>query len=152
MNKKELKEVVLTNMVMIQSQDGKVLVEDRVDRNWPGLAFPGGHVRYRESLVASAIRETKEETGLDVKDLRLVGLKEDVFRSYRYLVFLFKTSTYSGTLRSSKEGKVFWLSPREFKLHRLSPEFEGIFKVMTNERLAESYALWSKGKYKEELL
>lgn len=152
MNKKELKEVVLTNMVMIQGKDGKVLVEDRVDKSWPGIAFPGGHIKYHESLVASAIREVKEETGLDIKDLRLVGIKEDVFKSFRYLVFLFKTSTYSGTLRSSKEGKVFWLNPKEFNSYRLSPEFEGIFKVMADDKLSESYALWSKGKYKEELL
>ena len=37
-------------------------------------AFPGGHVEDGESIYASAIRETKEETGLTVSDLEQVGI------------------------------------------------------------------------------
>jgi 8-oxo-dGTP diphosphatase len=62
--------VVLTNMVMIQdTTTGKVLVQERT-RSWKGLSFPGGHVDEGESLVDSAIREIKEETGLEIKNLK----------------------------------------------------------------------------------
>ena len=56
----------MTNMVMIQDrQTSKVLVQDRI-KSWKGLSFPDGHVEDNESIVDSAIREVKEETGLDV--------------------------------------------------------------------------------------
>ena len=29
---------------MVYDENGNVLVQDRVDKNWGGLTFPGGHV------------------------------------------------------------------------------------------------------------
>ena len=66
--------VTLTNMVMVEDENGKILVEDKVDPHWKGISFPGGHLLHNESIVHSAIREVKEETGLDIKDLKLVGV------------------------------------------------------------------------------
>ncbi|MDR1465266.1 MAG: NUDIX domain-containing protein [Oscillospiraceae bacterium] len=59
-----------TTMVMIQNKHtGKVLVQDRV-KSWKGLSFPGGHVENGESFYDCAVREVKEETGLEVRDLK----------------------------------------------------------------------------------
>ena len=56
----------IVNMIMIENKStGKILVLDRVASSWAGLTFPGGHVEWGESFLASAIREAKEETGLD---------------------------------------------------------------------------------------
>lgn len=67
--------VVLTNMCMVY--DGsKILVENRVKKDWPGVTFPGGHVEHGESIVDSTVREVKEETGLDIKDLKICGVKQ----------------------------------------------------------------------------
>ena len=58
--------IEMTNMVMIQdNQTDKVLVQNRV-KSWRGLSFPGGHVEDNESIVDSAVREVREETGLEV--------------------------------------------------------------------------------------
>ena len=40
-------EIILTNMVMIYSND-KILVQNRVANDWPGINFPGGHVKFDE--------------------------------------------------------------------------------------------------------
>ena len=33
-----------TVMCMVEDGRGNVLVQDRADKNWPGIVFPGGHV------------------------------------------------------------------------------------------------------------
>ena len=60
---------------------GIVLVERK---NPPlGWALPGGFVEYGESCEAAAVREAKEETGLDVVLTGLVGVYSDPARDPR---------------------------------------------------------------------
>lgn len=66
----------LMNICMIYDDKGNVLMQNRRKKVWPGVTFPGGHVELGESLVLSVIREIKEETGLDIEDVRLCGVKE----------------------------------------------------------------------------
>lgn len=63
MNRRESVEFV--NMCMIKNGD-KVLVQDRVSPDWPGITFPGGHVERGKSFVDAVIREVREETGLTI--------------------------------------------------------------------------------------
>ena len=79
--------VELTNMCMIY-KDNQILVQDRV-KSWTGVAFPGGHVELRESIVDSTIREIKEETGLDISNLKLCGIKQWFKADVRNICFLF---------------------------------------------------------------
>ena len=48
---------VLTNMCMVYDGN-RILVQDRMNPNWPGITFPGGHIEPKESFVESVIRET----------------------------------------------------------------------------------------------
>lgn len=48
--------VELTVMCMIYDDQGNVLVEDRQKKDWPGIAFLGGHVEPGESFVEATIR------------------------------------------------------------------------------------------------
>ena len=69
-----------------------------------------------ESIVDSVIREIHEETGLKISNLELCGVKDWITEEgTRYIVFLYKTGTYSGTVKSSSEGKVFWMPLEELK-------------------------------------
>ena len=86
---------ILTNMCMIYDEN-RILVQDRKDPDWPGVTFPGGHIEPGESFVGSTIREIKEETGLDISNLKLCGVKQwtDIGQKYRYIVFFYKTSDF----------------------------------------------------------
>ena len=55
--------------------DGKVLLQRRGDSNRWG--FPGGAIELGETPEMAAIRELKEETGLDVKVSELLGIYTD---------------------------------------------------------------------------
>ena len=99
-------------MIMIENKSpGKVLVLDRRGL-WPGLTFPGGHVEKGEPFYDAAAREAKEETGLDVSDLRLCGVVHwgNKQNGDCYLEFLYKTSKFYGVLLpETVEGSITWM-------------------------------------------
>ena len=108
MERKE--KVTLTNMCMIYDDKGNVLVQDRVNKKWPGVTFPGGHVEKGETFTDSVIREVKEETGLYISDLRICGIKQWIGDDGgRYIVLCYKTNKFEGELRSSEEGEMRWV-------------------------------------------
>lgn len=142
---------VLTNMCMIQD-GGRILVEDRLNPSWPGITFPGGHVEPGESLVTSVIREVREETGLDIANVRLCGVKQwyNAAKQYRYLVFFFRTSIFSGTLKSSSEGDVFWIDRKELTQYRLADGFDTMLEVFERDDLSENYHWLEDGVWRVE--
>lgn len=85
--------VELTNMCMIYDDQGNVLVEEKVGKDYKGIVFPGGHIENGEPIVDSVIREIYEETGLTVSNLELCGVKDWVKEDgNRYIVFLYRTN------------------------------------------------------------
>jgi ADP-ribose pyrophosphatase YjhB (NUDIX family) len=68
--------------IIIEVEGGIVLIERK---NPPhGWAIPGGFVDYGETVEAAAIREAKEETGLDVQLTGLLGVYSDPSRDPRH--------------------------------------------------------------------
>lgn len=97
----------IVNMCMIYSGE-LILVQDKINAEWGGLTFPGGHVEAAESLTDAVIREVFEETGLTVASPRLCGIKDWVNDDgSRYMVLFYKTDKFSGKLKPSCEGDVF---------------------------------------------
>lgn len=142
---KYISETELTNMVMVRDKaSGKVLVQQRV-KSWQGLSFPGGHVEEGESFVDSAIREIKEETGLEIRNLQPCGVIHWVHRERknRYIVFLYKTEDFSGELlQETEEGKVFWILPEELAMQNLSSNFGSYLPMFLTDGFSEAYGLW----------
>lgn len=139
--------IELTNMVMVEDKaTGKVLVQERI-KSWKGLSFPGGHVEPGESFVDSAIREVKEETGLDIRNLKSCGVIHWAHnRSFnRYIVFLYKTSDFSGELLSeTEEGRVFWIDHKKLKSMELSSNFANYIPMFMSDEFSEAYGSWNE--------
>ena len=130
---------ILANMCMIT--DGtRLLVQDRVDPDWEGVAFPGGHVEDGESFSEAVIREVYEETGLKIESPRLVGIK-NWFRKNgeRYIVFLYRADRFSGELKSSDEGEVYWVERGELQNIKLASGFELNLRVFEDDAVGEMY-------------
>lgn len=125
--------VILTTMCFIYRNDGSFLVENRIKNDWPGLNLPGGHVEDEESIPESCIREIKEETGLSLplEMLEPCGYYEWNVpqEGVRHLCLLFRTNDFSGTLKDSSEGHVFWIKKEELKNYPLSADLEEVLAL-----------------------
>ena len=143
-------ETELCNMCMITDADGRVLVQERLPKPsnpWSGLTFPGGHVEPGETVVASVIREVHEETGLTVSNLQNCGYIQwyNPAKQSQYFVFLFKTNTFSGELKDSKEGKVKWMTLEEMLAGTLAPNMTKYLVVFQNETIPQAYGISGQG-------
>ncbi len=135
---------------MITDAQGRVLVQERLPKPsnpWSGLTFPGGHVEPGETVVASVIREVQEETGLTVSNLQNCGYIQwyNPVKQSQYFVFLFKTSTFSGELKDSVEGKVKWMTLDEMLAGKLAPNMTKYLAVFQNETIPQAYGISGQG-------
>lgn len=109
--------IVLMNMVKIYNKDtGEVVVLDKVKKyGWEGLTFPGGKVERGESFEDSVIREAKEETNLDIKNPKLVGIITWLTDTNKDVGLLYETSDFTGDLvKENREGSLSWMPYDDF--------------------------------------
>ena len=152
----------LCNMCMIEDlATGRVLVQHRLPKStnpWCGLTFPGGHVESGESIAASTVREIREETGLTVSNLQMCGVVEwetigerkdgspaEVAANSKYIVFMFRASTFTGELKSSGEGRMEWMTLDEMRQGGLAPHMEQYLRVLLEDDIPQAYGISGSG-------
>ena len=124
--------------VLCLIQDGnKMMLQNRVKEDWKGYTFPGGHVEAGESFVDAVTREMKEETGLDIINPILVGVKQFPIPNGRYIVFLFKATEFEGTVVSSDEGEMEWIDIDELSKVNVVEDFHDLLKVLNDPDINE---------------
>jgi len=103
----------ITTLCYIEKDDCYLMlhrVKKAVDINkdkWIGI---GGHLEEGESPEECLVRETREETGLELTDYSLRGVITFVTDSYpTEYMFLYTAAGFSGTLLSCDERDLEWV-------------------------------------------
>ncbi len=101
------------------NDDGEILLIRRTDNG--NIALPGGGMDLGESITQAAVREVKEETGLDVELTGLVGIYTNPRHVIEYtsdgevrqeFSIVFTAKPTGGSPRpSSESSEVVWCDP-----------------------------------------
>jgi 8-oxo-dGTP diphosphatase len=137
-------QVELTCLCLVKRGD-ELLLQNRIKKDWRGYTLPGGHIEPGESFVDAVIREMKEETGLDIKNPKLCGIKQFPIDGGRYIVLLFKTEEFSGELVSSEEGQMEWIHRSDLDKIDTVSDLKELLYVMEEDSMTEfQYVLEDK--------
>jgi 8-oxo-dGTP diphosphatase len=110
---------VSVNLIILDGD--KVLLIDR--RDGLGLGLPGGFLGLKESVEAAAVREVKEETGLDIRLNRILGIYSGRRQGSKiFATNIIYTAAITGdkTTRNSIEGKCRWILLDEIEHHKIA--------------------------------
>jgi ADP-ribose pyrophosphatase YjhB (NUDIX family) len=103
--------VMVGAMALIEDEHGRVLVLEHTYRRVLPWGLPGGWLKHAESPEAGLAREVLEETGMRVRDDRLLAAE---FWGGSQLDLLYSCSVESGTYQPSDEtGAHRWLERSE---------------------------------------
>lgn len=145
----------ITTLCYIEKDDCYLMlhrVKKAVDINkdkWIGI---GGHLEEGESPEECLMRETREETGLELTDYSLRGVITFVTDSYpTEYMFLYTAAGFSGTMISCDEGELEWVPIKDveklpiwegdkvfFRLLREQKEFFSLKLRYEGEKLVET--------------
>ncbi|MEK2488887.1 NUDIX domain-containing protein [Kitasatospora purpeofusca] len=119
-NAPEANSLVPAASVVVVDDAGRVLLQRRTDNGkW---ALPGGRMDIGESIAGCGVRETREETGIDIEITGIVGTYTDPRHVFAYddgevrqeFSICLLGRPLGGELRVSDEShEVAWFSPAE---------------------------------------
>lgn len=94
---------------VIVIKDGKVLLLRRTSSHGEGTwCFPGGHLEFNESIENCAKRESLEESGVTIKNLRFVNITNDIFKEEKkhYITIFMVSDWESGEAKIMEPDKI----------------------------------------------
>ena len=136
---RDIKTPLLAADAVIQFQEGIVLIRRNNPPYQGCYALPGGFVERGETVEEAAIREAREETGLVIDLLGLVGVYSDPARDPRgHVVSAAFLARGSGRLQSGSDARSAEVFPTE-KLPKLAFDHDRIISDALH--LAESLGI-----------
>jgi 8-oxo-dGTP diphosphatase len=146
----EMKRLDVAYVLLFDEREENVLLVKNKGTGVSYYTLPGGAVEKGETLEEAAIREVKEETGLDVQLGGVFTVSEAFFeeRGHHAILFTFTGKIIGGEISISMPEEieeVTWMNPQlaEQYIH-ISSEFEGLI----NGKITVPYILREAGRHK----
>lgn len=100
-------------VALVWRDDGRLLIQRRpLEGLLGGLwEFPGGKVEPGEDAEEAAVRETREETGLEVRVTRSAGRVDHAYSHFRITLHAFHADLTGGVLRTDGAEPRAWVAP-----------------------------------------
>lgn len=135
--------------VLIKNK-GKILLGKRKSSHGEGLwACPGGHLEFFEAPTETVIRETLEEVGLTLENIRFVTATNDVFKKEnKHYITLF----YEADLASGEVSLLEPLKCEEWKWFSWENLPKSIFPTLITLKKAHYSPIFTKRELEEGLL
>ena len=90
-------------------KDGRVLLIRRKGVHGEGSwSTPGGHLEFGETPEQCAIRETREEVGIEITNVRFIAVTNDIFKESgkHYITLWMQGDLWSGEPKVAAESEV----------------------------------------------
>ncbi len=123
------------DVLIADEKKGILLIKRRTDPFKGKYGLPGGMVEYGETVEKAAVREVKEETGLDVELEGLLGVYSDADRDPRghtVSIVFFATP---------KKGKLTGSSETEDVGYKTLKEIENLELAFDHETIIEDFKI-----------
>lgn len=96
------------SVLAVIEQNNELLVIDRTDGQ--GIFLPGGFLKTSESPDQAIIREIREETGLEVQPVFLLGAYAPQQQRIKSVILCYVCTVAGGKEKNSFEGDLLWIS------------------------------------------
>jgi len=114
--------------VLIRDGDRYLLVRRAAEPDAGLWTIPGGLVEVGERVKEAAVREAREETGLEVEIIDLLGVVDKIVRDeegrirFHFVILDYRAGVKGGKLRASSDAlEARWVRRDEMARYRLSP-------------------------------
>ena len=128
--------------VIIENEEGKILVGKRIGSHAPFYSIPGGHLENGETFEEAAIKEVFEETGLSILQPRVIGISNNLdtyhLEGKHYISINMHTNQFTGEVINKEVDKCeawLWVDPD----HLPKPHFEASLAAVRSWKSSTIY-------------
>ncbi len=132
--------MVQTGIGIILVKDGKVLIGKRINSHASKFSIPGGHLEIGESFEEAAIREVKEETGILIRNPRVIAVTNNLEtyeqENLHYVSVILLATDFSGEAKTMEPTKCEgwdWYDPNDLPQPHFDASEKGIQCFLENK-------------------
>jgi ADP-ribose pyrophosphatase YjhB (NUDIX family) len=114
--------------ILIRNGDEYLLIKRASEPDKGLWSVPGGMVEVGEKVEEAAIREAKEETGLEIEIVKDLGAVDKIVRDdvgkikYHFIIIDYLAEPVSGEMHHHDDAlDAKWVHPRDFRKYKMSP-------------------------------
>lgn len=114
--------------VFVKNED-KVLLQKRCGAHGSGTwSLPGGHLEFNETIVDGAKREAMEEFGIEIENVKVLGITEDIMlEEQKHYITIFVDSDLANgeakIMEPEKTTEMVWVLNAELTSGKYAPLF-----------------------------